>query len=302
MMFSRVLVVGIVLVALLLLAPAASASPDPWFVTSNTALAADYHGEIVVLGSSLTLDCAGYRVLGDGSGVGVNVIGDSVLVKHCDVEGFDTGILAGGRGSQILENTARHDGQGISLALTSDSTVSGNRADDNSLWGIIAPPGSNNNVITGNTANGNRFIGIALNTTTGNLVTGNAANNNGDTGVDSLFATNNRLVGNVAMHNGNSGFAFSFSSGNEVTRNSATNNGTPGNGTGFNLNTSSANVFSGNTAIHSGGVGFYAFFDSSLNTFIGNRACQSYFVDAADASTGAGNTWTNNNFCTTEGI
>jgi hypothetical protein len=104
------------------------------------------------------------------------------------------------------------------------------------------------------------------------------------------------------MHNGETGFSFSSASDNTVSGNSATDNGTPGNGCGFCFNDSSSNTVSQNNAFRNGGVGFYAFFGSELNVFSGNRGCQNFFVDALDLSTGAGNTWIDNRFCTTEGI
>ena len=89
---------------------------------------------------------------------------------------------------------------------------------------------------------------------------------------------------------------------NAVTGNTATNNGTQGNGTGFNFNDSSRNTVSNNRAFHNGGVGFFTFFGSEFNVFTGNRACQNFYVDALDTSTGAGNTWSDNHFCTSQGI
>lgn len=278
----------------------ASAASSPWFINSDTTLSTDYTGQIVVIGQGTTLDCHGHIVSGDGTGVGINVLVDDVKIIGCQVQGFETGILATGQRAQIQGNTATNNGQGIRLAETSNSTVTANHADGNSYWGIIAAQDSSRNDISGNSANGNRLIGIALNTATDNLVTGNSANHNGGTGVDLLFANGNRIADNAAMHNGVGGFSFSLSSNNTVTGNAASNNGTPGNGSGFSLNSSSSNTFSENLAFRNGGVGFFAFFESEFNVFAGNRACHSFYVDAADTSTGAGNTWTDNHFCSGE--
>jgi parallel beta-helix repeat protein len=276
----------------------ARSTASAWVINVDTTLTADYNGQIVVFGQGATLDCAGHVVSGDGTSVGINVLADDVTVINCLVQNFEAGILVTGHAVQIRNNVATHNGQGIRLAETTGSSVAGNNADNNSYWGIIVAQASNHNAISGNSANGNRLIGIALNTATDNLVTGNSANHNGGTGVDSLLSSRNQILDNVAMHNGVGGFSFTFSSDNTISGNGATNNGTPGNGSGFSLNSSSSNTFSQNRAIRNGGVGFFAFFQSELNVFVGNRACQSFYVDAADVSTGAGNTWTDNNFCT----
>jgi parallel beta-helix repeat protein len=106
------------------------------------------------------------------------------------------------------------------------------------------------------------------------------------------------LRGNTAMNNGNLGFIEA--SDNSVIGNVSSDNGSPGNGTGFNFNDSSRNTVSRNVAFHNGGVGFYAFFGSELNTFSADRGCQNFYVDALDQSTGAGNVWTGNSFCTSD--
>jgi len=49
--------------------------------------------------------------------------------------------------------------------------------------------------------------------------------------------------------------------------------------------------------MHNGSSGFNVFFASELNLFSGNHACQNFFGDAFDSSTGAGNIWSDNHFC-----
>jgi parallel beta-helix repeat protein len=233
-----------------------------------------------------------------------DAVGNTIERNTANGNGVLGIVLNSSFGNVVTSNVAEGNGDsGIRLDGASSNTVSLNNANDNQRYGILdAPQGGGGNTIVGNTANNNSLIGIALNTTSGDLVSGNSANHNGETGVDSLLSSDNQILDNVAMHNGNLGFAFSSASGNTIAGNSATNNGIPGNGVGFNFNDSSNNTVSGNVAIHSGGVGFFVFFGSEFNVFTGNRACQSFFVDAADISTGAGNTWTNNAFCTSQGI
>ena len=277
----------------------ASAAPT-LIVASDTTLSADYSGQILVVGTGVTLDCAGHRVTGSGEVVGINVVAQGVTVTSCQVQGFGVGIQTSSSESRLLANVVSNNDQGIRLAGGSNATVSGNRAGGNASWGIIAAQDATGATISNNSANNNGLIGIALNTVGGNLISGNSANHNGRTGVDIGWSSHNVIVDNVAANNGISGFEFGEASNNTVSRNVANNNGTPGNGTGFNFNNSSSNTVSHNIAIHNGGVGFFAFFDSELNLFTQNRGCANFYVDAADNSTGAGNTWTENDFCTGE--
>ncbi len=53
----------------------------------------------------------------------------------------------------------------------------------------------------------------------------------------------------------------------------------------------------GNVATNNGSSGFNVFFGSELNLFTRNHACQNFYGDAFDSSSGAGNTWSDNFFC-----
>lgn len=273
-----------------------------WFISGDTTLQADYGGQIVIVGQGATLNCAGHTISGDGTGVGINVAADGVTVTQCQVHGFDTAILTGQHSTQVLGNVVSHDGEGIRVAGATGATVSGNSADNNDRWGIILSQGATGNTINGNAANNNGSLGIALNSVSSNVFSDNAANRNGANGFDLLAASGNQLENNTAASNGNAGFGLQISDQNTLTGNVANNNGVPGNGFGLEFNDSSSNTVTGNAAFHNGGVGIFVFLGSQLNLFTQNRGCQNFFVDALDISTGAGNTWFDNVFCTTEGV
>jgi len=103
--------------------------------------------------------------------------------------------------------------------------------------------------------------------------------------------------GNTAMK-GEIGFAVYLSNGNTLTGNRASLNQSDG----FHVNDASSNTFAGNIANTNGADGFNVFFGSELNIFTQNSGCGNAFVDARDTSTGGGNTWLNNSFCTADGI
>jgi parallel beta-helix repeat protein len=271
-----------------------------WFISSDTTLQSDYSGQIVIVGQGATLNCAGHTVSGDGRGVGINVAADSVTVTQCQVQGFDAGILTTRYGTQALGNVLTHNGEGIRIAGATGDTLSGNTANLNNRWGIIVAEGASGNTVSGNTANNNGIIGIALNATSYDAFSNNTANHNGSDGINLLASSNNQLANNTANSNGNAGFDLQTSSSqNTLAGNVANNNGAPGNGFGFEFGDASSNTVTGNAAFHNSGVGFFAFFGSQFNLITQNKGCQNFYVDAADISTGAGNTWSNNAFCTT---
>ena len=295
-------IVAMLMVTVLPGSPVIADTSGTLLIDVNTTLAQDHRGNIVIVEEGVTLDCGGHNVRGDGSGVGINVQADGVTVTGCEVVRFDVGILSGFDETLLLGNTAAQNNQGINLAGTTDSNAVGNTADKNSLWGILVSQGASDNTIQGNSANNNGLVGIAINTSAGNLFYANVANANGVDGINSLLSSLNEFVDNTTMNNGRGGFEFAESSGNIVTQNTSSNNGTPGLGTGFNFNNSSNNYVAGNLAQSNEGNGFHVFFGSQLNVFENNRSCHSFFFDGLDASTGEGNTWINNNFCTTQGF
>jgi parallel beta-helix repeat protein len=99
------------------------------------------------------------------------------------------------------------------------------------------------------------------------------------------------------MRNG-AGYVIYLSEQNILTGNYATSNSNDG----VEVVDASSNRLSRNTANSNGGDGFNVLGTSELNTLDQNAACHNASVDAEDSSTGAGNTWLNNLFCTTSGI
>jgi len=294
---------GFVLGAVLALASVAGAvraqaEAGPLFLANDMRLDADYRGEIVVVGSGVTLDCDGHSVLGSGEAVGINVVADGVTVRECAVSGFGTGVLTS-RPSRIVDNDVFGNGEGIRVAEATDTRVSKNRATHNRLWGIILAQGASGDRVDKNDASANGILGIALNEAPGNLIERNTASGNGNSGIDTAFASDrNRLRDNVASHNGNSGFQFALSRDNLVIDNTSNDNGTPGNGCGFCFSDASGYTVTRNVALRNGGVGFFLFFASERNELTRNSACDSFFVDALDDGVGVGNTWQDNDFCT----
>jgi parallel beta-helix repeat protein len=287
-----------VVVAFVVVVPTASATTGDLYVMTDTTLSEDHFGSILIFANNATLDCAGHAVIGNGTGVGINVLAAGASVANCQVEGFETGILDSSDGTRILNNVATQNGQGIRLVVATGATVSGNSANKNAFWGIIAAQGASGNVISDNTTKGNRLIGVALNSASDNWVIGNVAAENRD-GFDSGFSSSfNTFRHNVATNNESTGFGFAdFANSNTIDHNVSVNNGSGPNGGGFAIGPASGNIVTNNIAMHNGSSGFNVFFGSELNLFKRNHACQNFFGDAFDSSTGAGNTWIDNHFC-----
>jgi parallel beta-helix repeat protein len=277
--------------------PRATASAGFLVVTSDTTLTEDHDGSIYIAADNVTLDCAGHRVTGDGSGFGISVGANGVTVTNCKVQRFSTGIYTAAQGTRILGNVLVENGEGLRLSGATGATVSDNTARESDLWGIIACCHASENTISDNTTRKNRLLGIGLNNASSNRVTGNVSRQNGN-GFDISFSSEfNTILNNVAANNAGTGFGFTAGNNNLIEGNVSMNNGEGPAGGGFVFNNSSGNTVTNNIAKRNGSTGFNVFFGSELNLFSGNHACKNFFGDAFDSSIGLGNTWIDNDFC-----
>jgi len=134
--------------------------------------------------------------------------------------------LLNARDNRLADNVARDNRlRGISLLESSaNNTVVNNTATDNALFGIhLVEGGARNNTLAANAASNNEF-GIALVGAHENVVTGNTADGNRIAGVWLSAARGNRLARN-AVSNGFYGiFLADRSSGNAVSATVAASN------------------------------------------------------------------------------
>ncbi len=160
--------------------------------------------------SGVSLDCAGFRILGRGDGseqYGIYLEGvTGVSVERCVVSGFLRGIrLRDARGNLIRGNTverngsaAKRTGYGIDIA----SGASGNRIEDNTVRengdeGIHMGAGSGGNRVTGNVILGNAREQLYVLASHGNVFLGNRVGGGGASSLYLKDAHHNRFEGNT---------------------------------------------------------------------------------------------------------
>lgn len=289
-----VVLLGVVAVALGA-PPVAAARPCPSNLAKSTTLAANCSGAITIVKSGITLDCAGFLVAGAGSGNGIT-LGPGihgVTVRNCVLTNFAIGFyLNGAFGNTLQGNVALGPGQNVS-AFTSGFYLDG--ANGNNLQGNVAAGentsfvfvSSNANNVTENTANTDLTSGFYLQASQSNVLADNTAVGSGVLGfLLSVDSANNTLLGNAAMGR-RGGFTVFASPGNALTDNRATLGDT-----GFDVDFTSFNVLTGNTADNNTGDGFLLSDSAVQNTLIGNAADDNggYGYHDFDAGTGTGGT------------
>ncbi len=246
---------ALILVAVGAGAQTAGATSGTLYVSSNTTLGEDHHGQIVVSADNVTLNCGGYAVLGPGP-TGIWVNGRShVTVRNCLVSGFGSGIILQQSPSSLVTGNTVTDNGGVGIGSYSltGSTFSNNTASRNAMGFYVTPTGvagqlSADNTLAGNTASGNSMYGFALIDLQDSDVVANTASDNAWDGFAAwswktgVFA--DTFVANRSDGNTRSGFSLPGVSSVTLSRNTATNNGV----IGFWLSGATGNTLVGNTA------------------------------------------------------
>jgi parallel beta-helix repeat protein len=252
------LTVAIGVVAAVTAVPSAASAAGPLVVTSDTTLAADYYGSIVIDANNVTLDCAGWRVIGTNDSDGIVIDGHSgVAVRNCVVQQFVYGIVVKNSSAALLEyNEARWNGlSGIDVTGSVDVIVRQNTMHENGFdagySGIDVEYGSSEITVSDNTSWGNagngfytfqssnlvfnnndafsNSQGFALEfETTDSIFSGNRAVNNRGNGVTAVTSDANRFIANDTSGNGGAGFQLHRSSGNVLRSNDVRGNSADG--------------------------------------------------------------------------
>jgi len=91
-----------------------------------------------ILGDDITLDCAGHNIIGDGTGIGVNVSGfDNATIINCMLSNFSSGIHIGDSINSNISNNAVYDSSVAGLELfDSNFTIINNNHFENNLDGL----------------------------------------------------------------------------------------------------------------------------------------------------------------------
>jgi len=292
-----IVAVGFIAAVPLMSAPA-RASSGTMTITSNTTLTEDHHGSIVIEANNVTLDCAGWTVIGTNDSDGIVIDGHSgVSVRNCVVQQFVYGIVVRNSSASLLEyNEVRWNRlSGIDVCCGSVNViVRQNTMHENGLdtgySGIDVEYGSSDVVVSGNTSWGNggngfytyqssnlvfdnndafsnsRGFDLDLEVTDSTFSNNRAVNNSGD-GVSVVLSDDNRFIANEVSGNGGRGFQVHRSSGNVLRSNDVRGN----NADGISLDTeSSYNVIRDNDIQWNAYTGIPITFGSDWNLLVGN--------------------------------
>ena len=276
MIYARATTIFGLVVLVLALAPPAHGSSGTLFITSNTTLAEDHLGNIVMAADGVTLDCAGHLVdPADSAMWGAVLVNgfDDVTVRNCRVTNALNGIAVDGASERTLVTGNEAFGNanaGIAAANAIDTRIVGNVARDNLDNGIglfqVTGVLVSNNAVSGNQGT----AGVAMFRAQGGVFDGNTSTGNVHNGFHLAESDDNRFTGNTSTENGADGFSLHGGSGNEFLSNRSSGNGTYGFVLNASLAATSGNTVAWNRISDNGFEGIALIFGASNNEVIGN--------------------------------
>lgn len=235
-------------------------------------LTLDGGGDAFVQGIRFQIFSDDVRITGFTLNMRIWVVGgDRAEVTHNDVSNTGSGIavFGGSEGALVAHNSSHDNVDGLFLTDTRDNLAEKNNLNDNTRFGIVVTSDgtvpADDNVLTRNNVNGNRF-GLTLNNAAGNVFTDCNVNGSTAHGVRVFDSTGNAFTRCTVNGSAFFGIAFVDSDGNMVQAGKANGNGEVG----------------------------IALFDSDNNTVSDSQARGNKTCDVVDD--GSGNVFTNNKF------
>jgi parallel beta-helix repeat protein len=201
-------------------------------VWSDTTLAADHNGDIIIEADHLTLDCAGFTITGPGRTKDFHGVSlwrkTGVTVKNCFITNHNAGFLINqSNGNVFTNNTVSGVRTGFTLFASDHNTIERNLVIDASDWfayGLLE--GSDSNTLTNNNA---KSTGIGFMTVgSNNIFNSNEATLTSGVGiaVDGGGSKNNTFARNTITNNSGVGIedTTTGAGGDAGTDNSYNNN------------------------------------------------------------------------------
>ncbi|TSC75925.1 MAG: Uncharacterized protein G01um101430_95 [Parcubacteria group bacterium Gr01-1014_30] len=194
------------------------------FITEDTVLTEDLTESVEISASNVTLDCAGHRITGSGTGFGIylnNKVG--VTIKNCEVSSFSIGIESYQSSEVTFENNDLFS-NAVGLHALSDrrDKILNNHVSGNTESGMLLASNVLDSQVSDNLIQSNGSVGLHL-SGQGNIVERNTISNNGTIGL-SLFNFNNKVLENAITQNGEYGILLQHAQQNAISKNNVSQN------------------------------------------------------------------------------
>ena len=266
-------------------------------ITENTTFESNltgYNACVIIESDNVTLDCAGYSLIGGGIDWDYGIILNgttNVTVKNCSIQGYRYGIyLDNASESDLSNNTLSYDiSYGIYLSDSDYNTLSSNTVSNSTFDGIYLTSSRHNSLI-GNSVRNNRYYGIYFYKSGDNVVGNNTVSNNSDYGIYIYSSSDyNNLTDNAVVNNGNHGIYVRSSEGNVLVSNIVSNNSGYGVYLSSTENTSLFGTVMENQGVYISGFSMSQFKSHTIdvNNTVNGKPVQ-YILDASNSTVPVG--------------
>jgi parallel beta-helix repeat protein len=290
------------------IAPSAYATTGTLRIRQNRTLTEDHFGRVIIEANGVTLDCAGFRIVGldaEGgqiTGAGIRMTNRrNVTIRNCHIEGFDNGLLMTNSGNNTFTSNTVVLAAAAGCSLNqSNSNLFTRYEFTNNEGGGCELVGSSGNRFELGLVTDNADEGFDLEQSNNNALAFNTVSHNFD-GFDLDTSNGNNIFANRVFGNFDNGIELDLSNDNLIDDNQSNLNGVGNAGNGITLDGSARNILRRNIADSNGrdGVRLSDFSNDNLVEF--NAACHNTAFDG-NMDSGTGNVFTGNNFCRTRGI
>jgi hypothetical protein len=208
-------------------------------LTSDTTLTGPLSasGTCITIGAqAITLDCAGFSITGDGTGMGVANIGyDNITVKNCVISNFNYGVLytGGATNGTILNDTIYNNSvDGILVNSSSNFThilfTSSNKSDNFLNIAPIMVSSSYHVIIANSTANNTGGPALMASTSDNLTIANSSGTSDNGRGITLSLSNNASISNSTASTNNDVGLEISSSNNSVVNLAYARSSGSPG--------------------------------------------------------------------------
>lgn len=282
-----------------------NASPCPTAVNNDTNLTANISETllasqacITVNASNIVIDCLGYQLLGNRTGIGINSSGfDNITIRNCLISNFTNNImLFNSHHNLITNNTLRNaTGNGLLINESHNNTIANvtSEAAVSSPLNAILITNSTNNTLFNVTGRNTAFTGIQFARSNNNTMSNSTGISSTSVGVYIYYSHNITLTNNFAASNSNASFFLKRSNATNATGNNGTTvNGSGTASNGFAVYEVHFSTFQNNYARTADLSSFYVF--SSTNNFFINNSMNASFYGGMDMEQIYNSTFINN--------
>lgn len=276
-----------------------SVNNDTNFTANISATLTATQSCIIVNASNIVIDCLGYALLGNTTGIGINNTGfTNITIRNCFIYNFTNNIMFLNVNASLITNTTLRNasGNGLLINASHNNTIANVTSDAavSSPLNAIFIYNSTNNTLFNVTARNTNFAGIQFAISNNNTLGNSTGISDTSVGIYVYYSHNITIFNSRGSSNANASIFLKRSNATNITNSNGSNiNGSDVDANGFSIYESHHGFFISNYAKTRDAHAFYIF-DSTNNFFINNSVNATLdggiYGDVVSNSTFANNT------------